>query len=261
MADLVAELEAALTSAGTLLVWAEKYRHSDPRALLALRRRLLDAGDRARRLARAGTLDEAAARELLHVVTEANQATRRLIDDLRSAARYREAVAAQLAGDPTRLAMLLPSIFADLEVAGAPAAAFWTPTWQRRGRPLPPEQIAVALRDFQADGIPGSGDDLTPGVDPELPGVLLASVMPFGAPLALRYDAHVLPATCLRLGDDQVLLPGGHLRLPFVVALASPDDPLDEWVADPALYVRALDVACRRAGLEVAKLPTPAASS
>ena len=32
-----------------------------------------------------------------------------------------------------------------------------------------------------------------------------------------------------------------RLRLPFAVALAAVDEPLDEWVADPAIYVDALE--------------------
>jgi hypothetical protein len=261
MADLVAELEAALTSAGTLLVWAEKYRHPDPGALPALRRQILGLGDHARHLSRAGALDEGAARELLDVLTTANRATRRLIDDVRSAAIYRRATEAQTAGDMDRLTAFLPSIFADLEAAAPPPAAFWTPTWQRRGRPLPADRIAADLLELRTNGIPAIDDDLSPAVDPELPGVLLSSTGPLGAPLALRYDAAVLPAPCLRLGEDQVLMPGPRLRLRFAVALASPDEPLDEWVADPATYLDALGVACRHAGLEIVKLPTPAASS
>jgi hypothetical protein len=91
--------------------------------------------------------------------------------------------------------------------------------------------------------------------------VVLATAPPLGAPLALRYDAAALPAACLRLGEDQVLLPGDRMRLPFVVALAPPDEPLDEWVAEPARYLTALGLACDRVGLAVERLPTPAAPS
>jgi hypothetical protein len=245
MADVVAELEAAFTDAGTLLVWAEKYRHPDPSVLPALRRRALALGDRARELARAGALEERAARELLETVSGTNRSARQLIDACRAAAIYREAVEARAAGDAERTLALLPLVFADLRVGPAPAAAFWAPAWQRRGRPRPAEEVAEELCRLAAEGIPATTEDLTPGVDPELPGVLLQAGLPFGAPLALRFDRTVLPDPCLRLGDEQLLLPGEHLRLPFTVTLAAPDEPLDEWVADPPAYLSALARACR----------------
>ena len=260
MADVAAELEAALTAGGTLLVWAEKYRHADPDALPSLQRRLLALGDQARRLARAGTLEEPAARDGREAVTAVNRATRQLIDDRRSSMPYRRAVEARRAGDFQRIAALLPEVFADLQLAAAPAAAFWTPTWQSRGRPLPAERIATELRNLDVTGIPASGDDLIPGVDPDLPGVLLSTTMPLGAPLALRYDGTRLPLPSLRLRDDLVLVPVDHFRVPFVVAVAAPDEPLDEWVADPPSYLDALARTCTQEGLAVSRLPTPAAS-
>jgi len=253
MADAAAELEAALTSGGTLLIWAEKYRHADADALPSLRSRLLALGDRARRLARAGGLEERAAREVLDAVTAVNRAIRRLIDDRRASTPYRHAVEARGAGDLPRLAALLPVIFADLHAAAPPAAAFWTPVWQNRGRPLPAERIATELRDLEGLGIPATGDDLTAGVDPDLPGVLLSASMPLGAPLALRYEGTTLPLPCLCLRDDLVVIPVDRLRLPFVVALARPDEPLDEWVADPPAYLDALERACGQQGLAVTR--------
>ena len=44
-----------------------------------------------------------------------------------------------------------------------------------------------------------------------------------------------------------------RLRLPFTVALASIDEPLDEWVADPPLYLDTLERACRERGIPVAR--------
>lgn len=253
MADVAAELEAALTSGGTLLVWAEKYRYADADALPSLRRQLLALGDHGRRLARAGALQEHTAREVLDAVTLVNRATRRLIDDHRSSAPYRRAVEAHAAGDAIRLAALLPTIFADLHLAPPPATAFWTPAWQNRGRPLPAARIAADLRDLAALGIPASGDDLTPGVDPELPGVLLSVTAPLGVPLALRYDGTRLSLPCLRLCDDLLLIPIARLQLPFLVTLALPDEPLDEWIADPPAYLDALEHACRQQGLAVGR--------
>jgi len=253
MADLAAELEAALTASGTLLVWAEKYRHADATAVPALRATLLSLGDRARYLARGGGLDDGAARELLDAVVAANADLRRLIEVRKSDAAYRQAIDHRLAGHTGRLSELLPRIFADLEVAAPPAAAFWAPPWQRRGRPLPADELATRIAELQASGVPATADDLTPGVDPELPGVLLADSMPFGSPLALRYDGATLPQPSLRLGDDVVLVPVDTLRLPFTVALAAVDEPLDEWVADPALYLDALERACRQRGIPVTR--------
>src|SRR5262245_60845211 len=133
MADLAAELEAALTSGGTLLVWAEKYRHADPTSVPSLRGRLLSLGDQARRLARGAGLDDARARELLDAVVTTNTDLHHLIRARKSDAVYREAVEARLAGDTGRLSALLPDIFADLQPAPTPVAAFWAPPWQRRG--------------------------------------------------------------------------------------------------------------------------------
>jgi hypothetical protein len=253
MDDLAAELEAALTSGGTLLVWAEKYRYPDPAALPALRTRLLSLGDDARRLARRDGLDQRTTGGLLAAVGAANAELRRLIEARKGDTTYREAVACRTAGDADRLAVLLPDIFADLTAVPQPEAAYWTPTWQRRGRPRPADVVAAEFDGLQTEGIPATGDDLTPGVDPELPGVLLASGMPLGSPLALRYDGHLLPQSSLRLGDDVVLVPSDRLHLPFTVALAAADEPLDEWVADPAAYLDALERACRQRGLAVGR--------
>jgi hypothetical protein len=260
MPDVGAQLEAAITDAGTLLVWAEKYRHGDGRLLDASRLRLLDQGDRARRLGRAGTLDGRTAQELLREVADTNQDLRRAIETARASTTYRRAVEARASGDQGTLVRLLPQIFADLRVTGRPSAVFWTPTWQRRGRPLPADVVGEGLRDLETTGVPSMNDDLIPGVDPELPGVLLSTTPPFGSPLAVRYEAAVLPETCLSLGDDQVLVPCDGLRLPFEVVLASPDEPLDEWVSDPTSYLNALEATCHRLGLSVRRMPTPAAS-
>jgi len=251
MADVAGELEAALTTGGTLLVWAEKYRHADADALPTLRSRLLALGDRARRLARAGDLEAETAHEVLAAVTTINTATRRLIADRRSSVPYRRAVEARRAGDFPQLAALLPEIFVDLDVGPPPDAAFWTPVWQSRGRPLAAERIVSELRELRALGIAASGDDMTPGVDPDLRGVLLSFPMPPGAPLALRYKGTRLPVPALRLRDDLLVVPVDRLCLPFVVVIAVPDEPLDEWVADPAAYLDALVHACRQQGLTV----------
>jgi hypothetical protein len=253
MADVVAELEAALTTGGTLLLWAEKYRHADADALPELRRRLLALGDRARRLARAGDLEAQGAQEVLGAVTAVNRATRRLIDHHRSSMPYRRAVEARRTGPFQQLVALLPEIFADLDAAPPPAVAFWAPVWQSRGRPLPAERVASDLRDLDTLGIAATGDDLAPGVDPDLSAVLLSFTMPLGAPLALRYDGTRLPRPALRLRDDLLVVPVDRLCLPFVVAIAAPEETLDEWVADPPAYLDALAHACRQQGFTVTR--------
>ena len=227
MADTAAELEAGLTSGGTLLVWAEKYRHADPDAVSRWRTRLLEIGDHARRLARAGRLDESAARSLLRAVHESTLGLRRLIESVRASADYRAAVAAHGRGDTTALGSLLPRIFAELVASGSRADAYWVPSWQRRGRPLPPAKVAAELGLLRVTGIPASGDDLAPGIDAELPGVVLSLSVPTDVPVWVEFAAHVLPPPSLRLGDDQLLVPIDCLRLPFRVAVADDDAPLD----------------------------------
>jgi hypothetical protein len=261
VADVVGELEAAITAAGTLLVWAEKYRHADPNALPSSRRRLLELADRARRLARTGALGGTTASDVLRDVHEANQGLRGGIDAVRSSATYRGAVDAYASGNAVVLLDLLPRIFADLRAAPPPAAAFWTPTWQHRGRPLPVERVVEDLVGIREDGIRAFGDDLVPGVDPALPAILMSIDPHSGVPLAIRYDGAVLPTPCLYLGDDQLVFPVERLRLPFTVVLAAPGEPLDEWLADGPAYLEALAVACRHAALPLAEKPTPAASS
>lgn len=249
MGDVAGELEAALTSAGTLLVWAEKYRHDDPAALPDLRRRLLEAGDSARRLSRAGRLDDEAARSVLADVAATADGLRARITGVRTSIPYLSAVVARTE-DRGLLLKLLPAVFADLSL-GRSDAAYFVPPWQRRGRPLPAEQVAADLAALRAAGIAATGDDLAPGVDPELPGVVLAASMPAGVPIAARYDGDRLPVPSFRLGDDQILLPVDRFVLPFEVALAPAGEPLDEWVADPEGYLRALGDACRAHGLMV----------
>jgi len=261
MADTAGELEAAVTDAGTLLVWAEKYRHPDHAVPASLRRRLLGAGDEARGLARMRRLDGPAAAALLSEVGGIATALRALVTAARAAVAYRQAVAASAADDSATLARLLPGIFADLEIGPRPAAAFWVPVWQRRGRPLPPDDLARTLLALRSDGVPGEHDDLVPGVDPELPGVPLSLSDVCGAPLMLRYEGDVLPEPSLQLGAEQILVPGATMRLPFGVVLTAPEDSVDEWVPDPEAYHHALAAACERAGLALWRQRTPAASS
>jgi hypothetical protein len=254
-------LEAAVSDAGTLLVWAEKYRHPDPTVVASLRHRLLAAGDAARRLARTGDLDGPDGLAITSEVHQVAAGLRALVTAARASSSYRRAVAACAAGDMAALARSLPGIFADVEPGSRPPAAFWVPVWQRRGRALPPGELAQALLKLESDGVPGETDDLTPGVDPELPGLVLSLSDVGGAPALLRYDAAVLPEPSLRLGTDQVLVPGALVRLPFTVALTDPEDAVDEWVSDPAAYRAALDAACTGAGLSLWRQRTPAASS
>ncbi|HWP64443.1 MAG TPA: hypothetical protein VNO26_00860 [Candidatus Limnocylindria bacterium] len=253
MVDVAAQLEAALTSGGTLLVWAEKYRHEDPSALANLRRDLLAVGDRARRLSRHEALDEDAARELLDAATAINAGIRQLIERRKSDATYQRAVALHAAGDLAALATVLPEIFAGVRTGLPPVAAFWEPVWQRRGRPLTPAELVAELRTIATTGIPGTGDDLSPGTDAALPAVLLGAGRPPGAPLALRIDGALLPRPVLHLADGRLLVPGAALRLSFTVALAAADEPLDEWIADPASYLQALERACRDHGFAVSR--------
>jgi len=256
--DVVAELEAAVADAGMLLVWAEKYRHPDPLAWRTLHDRLLTAGDRARASARDAALDEATAGALLVEVREVSRALRALIDDARSSNVYRRAVEAHAAADRPRLRDLLPRTFANVEPAASIDVAFWTPPWQRRGRPLSADAVADYIAGVHANGVPGESDDLTPGVDPELPGVLLSRTGPSGAPLALRWEGSLLAGMTFALGEDQLVVPCRVLRAPFTITLAPADEPLDEWVEDPEAYRAAVAAACIARGLPLAT--TPAAS-
>jgi hypothetical protein len=182
---LVGELESAIADVGALLVRAQKYRRGAGPEGEALARDALAVGDAARRMHRRETLDDAAARTLLGEAHRVGEALRALVDAVRADARYARAVAAHRAGAAAVLAPLLPEIFAGLEPV-SPGYLYTAARWLHRARLRPPGDVAAEIAAVGRDGIPGEGDDLSPGADAELPAVVLHATVPPDEPVAVR---------------------------------------------------------------------------
>ena len=122
--SLATELEGAIADTGLLLIELEKFRVAPASPVAALRAEALALGDRARRLHRTGTLDDAAVASLVREARALVERLRRALQDVRDAPAYREAVAAHRAGDLTVLATLLPELLVGLEHVAAPPVLF-----------------------------------------------------------------------------------------------------------------------------------------
>jgi hypothetical protein len=234
----VGELEAAIADLGTLLVRAEKYRRGNESEGTTLRREALALGDSARRLHRRDALDGTAADDLLAQVGALAGRLRALLAAIRHDGDYRAAVAAHAAGDQRALARLLPLIFDGLELVSLPAALFHGVPWRRRGRVRPAAELAADVIRAREEGLLAEGDDLSPGVDPELAAVQLQGTPPAEGPLVLRLLAEAMPTPVYRLshtGDYLAYAP--RLRAPFDVLLAT-ELPPDEVDAAPSDYLR-----------------------
>jgi len=237
----VGELEAAIADLGTLLVRAEKYRRGNESEGATLRRAAMALGDRARRLHRHDALDGTAADGLLAEVGALAGRLRALLAAIRHGADYRAAVAAHTAGDQRALARLLPVIFDGLEPATPPRVLFHGVSWRRRGRVRPAAELAADVVRAREEGLLAEGDDLSPGVDPELAAVPLQGQPSADGPLVLRLLVAALPAPVYRLthtGDYLVYAP--RPRAPFDVLLAA-ELPPDEVDVAPSDYLRYRD--------------------
>ena len=251
--DVVSALEAAIADLGTLLVQLDKFRAGAAADARDLRTACHAIGDRARRAHKHGGLDGALARELHADAGAARVALERWLGAVRASPVHRAAVAALGAGDDVALRAALPELFAGVEGVAPPPALFHPVGWQRRGRPLPPGDVAAELVHLLAEGLPGDDDLAAPGVDPGLPGVVMSATPPLGAPVYVVLRDAARPAWALRLvATGDFVVPGMVLRVPFAVGLASPDDEdLDEWTLDPAAYRDALAAAITARGLSL----------
>jgi len=251
--DVVSALEAAIADVGMLLVQMDKFRAGETGDARRLRAAVLTIGDRARRAHRHGALDGALARELDADVAAARASLVDWLARVRASGDYRRAVDALARGDRVTLRATLPALFAAVRAVDAPPVLFHSVDWQRRGRPRPAADVAREVARLAAEGLPAENDATTLGVDPELPGVVLLTAPPIGAPvhLVLRGDAR--PAWVLELESGDAVAPGAALRTSFAVGLAEPDtDELDEWTLEPAAYRDELAAAMRAQGLRLA---------
>jgi hypothetical protein len=248
---LVSELEAALADVGTLLVRTRKYRLGAGEAAEALGREALALGDDARRRHRRGTLDASTTRPLLDAATALAGRLRALLQAAHDAPAYRRAVDAHAAGNQAALAATLPAVFAGLEPAGDAGDLFHALTWRRRGRPRPPADLASEARTILDAGIAAEGDDLSPGVDPGLPAVVLLTEPPADEPVVLRLSASTRNVPVYRLAETgEHLVYVARLRAPFRVAVQSALEADDtEGIADFDAYCAEVVAALRAAGI------------
>ena len=249
--DVVSALEAAIADLGTLLVQMDKFRAGAAADARDLRAACHAIGDRARRAHKHGALDVALARELHGDAAAARVALEGWLAGVRASPAHRTAVTALAAGDEAALRAALPALFAGVEDVAPPPALFHPVAWQRRGRPLPADDVAAGLDRLRAEGLAGDDDVAAPGVDPGLPGVLVSATPPLGAPVYVVLRDTARPAWALRLvATGDFVVPGTRLVAPFAVGLASPEDEdLDEWTLDPVAYRDALAAALTARGL------------
>jgi hypothetical protein len=247
-----AALEIAIADTGRLLVELDKFAAGRAEPARALRADVLALGQRARRLHRAGALDDAAA----VLVAEAGALLDRLRDMLRAtrdAPEFRAAIVAQETGDHGTLAALLPRLFDGLDHVGAPPPLFRSVDWLRRNRPRPPEDVVAEVARLRDEGIVAEGDARAPGIDPELPAVAL-QVDPPGEPILLRFAGADLPPVVFALRDTREhLVHVTLLRAPFDVVLPDVIDPeeLGEISLDHPRYRAELAAALGPTGLRV----------
>ena len=145
--SLATELERTIADTGLLLIELEKFRVAPASPVAALAAEALALGDRARRLHRTGTLDDAAVASLVRKARALVERLRRALQDVRDAPADREAVTAHRGGDRTVLATLLPELLVGLEHVAAPP------------RPLPSRELAATQPAAAAGGRCGRGGE------------------------------------------------------------------------------------------------------
>ena len=226
---VVTDLETALADTGALLVRLQKYRHGETPEATLLARRALALGDMARRLHRRDALDLGASTHLLGEARALADALRTVLADVQQTAAYRAALSAHAAGDTPALLRLLPEIFAGLEPEPAGADLFLPVAWLRRGRLRPPADVAAEIVEARTAGVPGDGDDVSPGADAALPAVAVATSAPAGEPVVLRVPRGAGVAPLLRLSESgELLVHTPRLCLPTAIARVAERLEFDE---------------------------------
>lgn len=220
-----AALEVAIADAGLLLVELEKFPAGRGEPGSTLRAEALALGQRARRLHRAGALDDATATSLVREAEALLDGLRGALHAVRGAPDFRAAVTAQESGDHAALAILLPRLFAGLEHVAAPPPLFRPVTWLRRNRPRLPADLVTDVARLRDAGIVPESDAQMPGTDPALPAVALLADPP-AEPILLRFAPDTLPPVVFRLRDTREhLVHVTLLRAPFEVVLPEVLDP------------------------------------
>jgi hypothetical protein len=248
-----AALEVAMTDAGRLLVELEKFRAASREPHTALRAEALALGQRARRLYRSRSPDDATGAALVQEAAVLLERLREALRAIRATPEFRAAVEAHRTANHAALAMLLPRLLAGLEHVGAPPPLMRPVEWLRRNRPRAPAELAGELLRLREGGVPGEGDAQTPGTDPELPAVSLQAEPP-PDPLLLRFPPQALPPLVFRLRDGPehlVHTPVLLARFAVVLPHALDPDELGEISLDHPRYRAELLEALTAAGLPV----------
>lgn len=248
----VDELEAAIAELGTSLVGLEKFRVGASE-VDGLRRQAIDLGDHARRLHRRARLDADAARLLLASVHALGDVLGARLAERRTSPLYHEAVSAHARGDPL-LRTLLPELFTGLVAIDPPAALHHVPSWSRRGRALPPSDLAGVAETLRREGLAADGDAIARGRDPELPAVPLEEERDPSAPLTFRWRGADLPPLVFRLvdtGDVLVHVPRLTASFEAVVPPTVDGDEAADLLPDYPPYRDALRAALRAAHVAV----------
>lgn len=251
--DVITALEEAIADLGGLLVQMDKFRAVHTVDARALRTVCLAIGDRARRAHRHGQLDPALARELSGDAGAARVALTAWLAGVRASKPYQDAVAALARADDRPLQDALLALYDGVAVVAPPEALFHPVAWQRRGRPRPADEVARELVRLRQVGFPGDRDPDAPGVDPSLPGIVLLSLPPSGAPIYLAVRGSARPPWVLALAaTGDLVAPGAQVVLQFSAVLADPEDAdLDAWALDPVAHRSALEIALRAHGVPI----------
>jgi len=221
--------EAAMQELAKLQTAAVRYRGLRP-AAEGLLGELLDLGRSLRQSARRGVFSEDAVDQSARQVRGLRDRWLASLEELRASDLYREALSAYAADDQTRLAGLLPQLFADLEPARiAPSLFQALPLTGRHrgGSPVrPPEEVAEAVALVRSDGLRPSahGRDWW---DRDLPAIVLADdLAAVDAPAALAL-AGLPPSVALLRAADSLLVFTPRLAADVSVVLAETSD--DSW--------------------------------
>jgi len=233
-AEQLIALEAALGELGTLYVAARRFvalRSAAERELLPCTTRL---GAALRARLRRGQFDDAAVDAAAREIAAVRADWRARLEAVRQSTVYREAVAAWEAEEADSLRRLLPQVFADVSLRAADGDLFVAVSaaaGRRRpgARPfLAATACAERIAGYRDQGVPSerAGESWW---DRELAAVeLVDDPDALDSPIALRFDATVLPLPTFRIAESPAFHVFGRLlRAPFTVALQRETD--DEW--------------------------------
>jgi hypothetical protein len=248
---IVIELETAIADVGALLVRAGRYARGAGPEGRAIARDAQALGDTARRFHHRDALDAATVKTLGDAAGALAARTRALLAAIETSPEYRTAVTAHARGDQAALARVVGLVFADLAPVPTPAALWMHVPWLRRGRPRTPGDVVDEIRDRRDAGFAAEGDDLSPGVDPRLPAVVLAAEPPPDEPIAVRLDGAAVRVPLYRVDPTGELLAyTPRLVAPLTVRLtASPPDDQPRLEVDYAAWRSALAAALAEAGI------------